>query len=175
MSRRQQRKCRGVNNPQVLDSSHFTVGGDDCICILIFTHFTWEEFGQHRMFEVVDDTLQLTSTGTVEAGSSIGEQVLENRIIGLHIWTRHDLVCAGSYSAVRLCCPHLSHTLDDLDCNLLISGRCQCLCIDEWMVRHARRRDTDASCVYRQHKVIHNSFPDQNIPRDVAASSMPIP
>jgi hypothetical protein len=77
-------------------------------------------FGQHSVFEVVDDILQLTSPGTVEAGASISEQVLENRIIGLHIWTRHDLVCAGSYSAVRLCCPHLSRTLDDLDCNLLI-------------------------------------------------------
>jgi hypothetical protein len=81
--------------------------------------------------------LQLTCTGTVEAGACIGKKVLEDFIIRLHVWTRHDLVSAGGYSTVRLRCPHLSHTFHDLNCDLLVSGCCERLRIDEWRICHA--------------------------------------
>jgi hypothetical protein len=43
MTRGQQRKGGGVDNPQVLESPDFAGGCDDCIRILIFAHFAWHK------------------------------------------------------------------------------------------------------------------------------------
>jgi hypothetical protein len=43
MTRGQQGKGRGVDNPQVLESSNFAGGCDDCIRILVFPHFACNE------------------------------------------------------------------------------------------------------------------------------------